>query len=68
MASDRWVRQAGERMMAPSSRARKSSPARIPQPSMSAQSLGLTQEKLGVLAALARSVRSDRSGTMWAVQ
>ena len=68
MASERWVRQAGERMISPSSRARNWSPDRIPHPSMSVQSLGLTQAKFGVVAALARSVCSDWSGTRWAAQ
>ena len=68
MARQRWVRQAGERMMAPSSAARNWSPARIPQPSMSAQSSGPTQAKFGVLAALARSAGNDVSGTRWDAQ
>ena len=63
MASDRWVRQAGERMTAPSSAARNRSPARIPHPSMSEQSLAPSQAKLGVLAAVARSAGSASSGT-----
>jgi hypothetical protein len=37
IASDRWVRQAGEFMIAVSSVLRKLSPAAMPQPSMSAQ-------------------------------
>jgi hypothetical protein len=54
---------AGERMIMPSSLARKSSPARIPQPSISEQSSGEIQAKSGVVAALARSAGSDSSGT-----
>ncbi len=67
-ASDRWVRQAGERMTAPSSAARKLSPARIPHPSMSVQSLAPSQAKSGVLAAVVRSAGSDSSGARWAEQ
>ncbi len=68
MASERWVRQAGDRSIAPNSAARNSSPGRIPPPSMSVQSLAPSQAKSGVLAALARSVRRACSGTRCAEQ
>jgi hypothetical protein len=68
IASERWVRQAGERSMAPSSAARNRSPARMPHPSMSLQSSAPSQAKFGVVAALARSVLSAWSGTRWAEQ
>jgi hypothetical protein len=63
IASDRWVRQAGEFMIAASSVWRNSSPAAMPQPSISAQSSGATQAKFGVVAGFARSLPSSSSGT-----
>jgi hypothetical protein len=55
IASERWVRQAGEFMICVSSVLRNASPAAMPQPSMSVQSLGATHAKFGVLAAVFRS-------------
>ena len=68
MASERWVRQARDFMIMPSSRARNWSPALMPQPSMSLQSSGDTQAKLGVEAGRARSEASCSIGTLWAAQ
>jgi hypothetical protein len=68
IASDRWVRQAGEFMICVSSALRKASPAAMPQPSMSVQSLGATQAKFGVLAVVFRSRPSSSSGTTCAAQ
>ena len=54
IASERWVRHAGERMIASSSCCRKLSPALIPQPSMSSQSFAPIHAKFGVVAVLLR--------------
>ena len=68
IASDRCLVQAGDRMISAECCGRKSSPALMPQPSMSKQSSGLTQAKFGVVDARRRSAASDGSGTRCAAQ
>ena len=68
IARERCVRQAGEFMIWVSSVLRKASPAAMPQPSMSAQSSGETQAKLGVVEGDLRSPGSSSSGTTWLAQ
>ena len=68
IASERWVRHAGELRTAPSVRARNWSPLRTPQPSMSLQSSAPIQAKLGVVCGWARSALIASSGTTCVAQ